>query len=87
MTDRVRKGDEMARGWYTKITLAGLLAGVLFACSSCVYIHDGDMGRARYEREVPLAAPLTAGSSFSADIGDGKGRIGLRTHDGSITIR
>ena len=61
----------MARGSYTKITRAGLLVGVLFACSSCVYVHTGDMARSRHEREVPLAAPLTAGSSFSADTGDG----------------
>ena len=71
MTCRVRKGDEMTRGSYTKITLVGLLAGALFACSSCVYIHTGDMAKSRFEREVPLAAPLAAGSSFSADTGDG----------------
>jgi hypothetical protein len=77
----------MKRGSYTRIALAGLLGLMLFTCSSCVYVHTGDMAMSRHEREVPLTAPLTAGSSFSAETGDGKGRIGLRTHDGSITVR
>jgi len=61
----------MKRGLYTRITLAGLLGLTLFACSSCVYVHTGGMDTPRHERELQLAAPLTAGSSFSAETGDG----------------
>lgn len=78
----------MARGSYTKITLVGLLAGALFACSSCVYVHAGDMAKSRYEREVPLAAPLTAGSSFSADTGDGSIRVrGVETSECKVQAK
>ncbi len=78
----------MARGSYTRITRAGLLVGVLFTCSSCVYVHTGDMARSRYEREVPLAAPLTAGSSFSADTGDGSIRVrGVETSECKVQAK
>jgi hypothetical protein len=66
------------------MALAGLLVLTLWAANSCVYVHTSDgttwhfggSDKAKYEREVPLAAPLAAGSTFSAD-----------TPDGSITVR
>jgi len=73
----------MARLRNTTIALAGLLALVLLATNSCVYIETGDGtswhfggNTVKHEREVPLTAPLKAGSSFAAE-----------TRDGSITVR
>ena len=65
----------MTRGAYTRVAWAGSLVLVLFVCSSCVIISTGDGAKAKYEKEVELSAPLTAGSSFAAD-----------TRDGSIAI-
>ena len=53
-----------------KAAWVGLLAWVLFSCSSCIYIEDGHT-MARYEKEVSLSAPLEPGSSFSVEIDDG----------------
>jgi hypothetical protein len=61
----------MATGPYVRIALAGSLVLMLFVCSSCVIIHTGDLAMAKCEKEVELAAPLPAGSSFSAETGDG----------------
>ena len=60
----------MRKGLHTKAAWVGLLAWVLFSCSSCIYIEGGHT-MARYEKEVPLSAPLEPGSSFSVEIDDG----------------
>jgi DUF4097 and DUF4098 domain-containing protein YvlB len=84
----------MARRLNTRIALAGLSAVLLFACNSCIYIEAGDTGwhgrgdMVRHEREVPLAAPLTAGSSFSAETGDGSITVrGLETSDCTVVAK
>jgi hypothetical protein len=65
---------------------AGVLALTLFLCTSCVYIHTD--GSARYERETELSAPLTAGSSFRADTGDGSIRVeGMQTPECRVHAR
>lgn len=61
----------MTRGLGTRIALTGLLVAVLLVCGSCVYVHMGNAGMPRHERQVELSAPLTAGASFSAETGDG----------------
>ena len=65
---RKTKGEEMTTGSYTRIALAGLLVSALFLCNSCVVIDVGDSAKAKCEKEVELAAPLAAGSSFSAGV-------------------
>lgn len=68
----------MKKGIATRISLACLLALILFLASSCVYVHgcDGSWSRlVKYERQVELSAALAPGSSLSA-----------RTNDGSIHI-
>jgi len=65
----------MRRGFQPATLLIGLAALILSSSSSCVYYIGGCGTMARYERELPLSAPLGAGSSFSA-----------QTRDGSITI-
>ncbi len=68
----------MTKGLFAKVASAGVLTSLLFLCGSCIYIHSD--GRARYEKEVQLAAPLAAGSSFSAHTGDGSIRVeGIET--------
>jgi hypothetical protein len=59
----------MTRGRFTRVISAGVLISILCWCSSCIVISI-DSG-VRYEREVELAAPLAAGSSFAAETGDG----------------
>lgn len=60
----------MDKGLYARIALAGLVTLTTFLTTSCIYIGSyGDM--ARYEKEVPLSAPLQPGSSFSAVTNDG----------------
>ena len=82
MTSMQWKGEEMTRGWYTKVTFAGSLVLVLLACTSCIVINAGDWDGARYEKEVELSAPLAAGSSFSAETGDGSIKVqGIETSD------
>jgi hypothetical protein len=63
------------RTWLLARILSGcLLTLTLLLGGSCIYIGDiGEM--ARCEREVPLSAPLSPGSSFAA-----------QTSDGSITV-
>lgn len=57
-----------------RIVPAGLLAAVPLLVTSCIHI-EGCGPMARYEKQVPLSAPLEPGSSFSA-----------QTRDGSITV-
>ena len=60
----------MDKGLYARIALAGVLTLTAFLNISCIYI--GNCGEtARCEKEVPLSAPLQAGSSFSANTADG----------------
>ncbi len=59
----------MTRQRFTRIIAVGVLASILFVCSSCIYVHTD--GSARYEKETELSAPLAAGSSFLADTDDG----------------
>jgi hypothetical protein len=57
-----------------RVSLGCLLAFALLLSSSCIYI--GDVGeKERFEKQVPLSAPLSPGSSFAA-----------RTSDGSIVV-
>jgi hypothetical protein len=79
-----------------KTPLLGMLTLTLLGCTSCIYVEGCDV-TAKYQKEVPLSAPLEPGSSFAADTGDGsitlegtqtsECRLYLRTSDGSITIR
>jgi hypothetical protein len=75
------KGKIMKTRLCKKISLGWLLALTAFLGSSCIYIGDyGEM--ARFEKEVPLSAPMQPGSSFSAETGDGSIRIdGLETSE------
>lgn len=65
----------MNKGLYARIALGGLVTLTAFLSTSCIYIGN-HVEMARYEKEVPLSAPLPPGLSFSAVTGDG-----------SITIR
>jgi hypothetical protein len=68
------KGKEMGNRHRRKVVPACLLAVIPFLVTSCIYF-EGCGPRARYEKQVPLSAPLEPGSSFSA-----------QTRDGSITV-
>jgi DUF4097 and DUF4098 domain-containing protein YvlB len=57
------------------MALACLLPVTAFLSTSCLYIGEHGDERVRFEKEVPLSAPLQPGSSFSA-----------ATPDGSITV-
>jgi len=88
MTCMSRKGEEMTRGLYTRVALAGWLVLVLLVCDSCIVIDAGDTDRARYERKVELAAPLSEGSSFSAETGDGSITVhGVETTECKVQAR
>ncbi len=65
----------MRRGLRPATLLTGVAALALSLNSSCVVYVGGVGMMARYERELPLSAPLEAGSSFAAE-----------TRDGSITV-
>jgi len=78
----------MTRGSHTKVALAGLLAVLLFACTSCIVIDASDWNGVRYEKEVELSAPLAAGSSFSAETRDGSLKIeGIETSDCRVVAK
>ncbi len=78
----------MTRELYTRVALAGSLALVSFACTSCIVIHAGDWDGVRYEREVELSAPMAAGSSFSAETRDGSIKIqGVETSDCKVLAK
>lgn len=84
----LRKGEEMTRGRYTEVAMAGSLALALFVCSSCIVIHTGDWDGPRYERDVELAAPLAPGSSLSAETRDGSITVqGLETSDCKVLAK
>lgn len=71
---RKGKGKEMGNRHRRKVVPAFLLALIPFLVTSCIYL-EGCGPRARYEKQVPLSAPLEPSSSFSAE-----------TRDGSITV-
>lgn len=79
----------MKKGFTTRISLACLLALILFLASSCVYVHgcDGSWSRlVKYERQVELSAALAPGSSLSARTSDGSIRIeGAATDECRLT--
>jgi DUF4097 and DUF4098 domain-containing protein YvlB len=78
----------MAKGRGKRIAWAGLPAAALFVCSSCIIVHSGNTITARHEREVELAAPLAAGSSFSAETGDGSIKIrGVETGECAVLAK
>jgi hypothetical protein len=82
MTRMEWKGEEMTRRSYTRIAWTALLAAMVPVCTSCVIIHSGDWDGARYEKEVELSAPLSAGSSFAAETRDGSIRVeGVEAND------
>jgi DUF4097 and DUF4098 domain-containing protein YvlB len=82
------KGEKMTRGPYSRVTFAGFLVLVLFACTSCIIINAGDWNGARYEKEVDLSAPLATGSSFSAETRDGSINVqGVETDDCKVLAK
>jgi hypothetical protein len=63
-----------------RILLGCLLAVTMLLSNSCIYIgHLGEMDR--FEREVSLSAPLSSGSSFAAQTGDGSITVAGRATD------
>jgi len=64
----------MENGLLKKVSLGSLLCLLIVAAGCCFNIGSCAM-RAKYERTVQLSAPLSPGSSFTA-----------QTHNGSITI-
>jgi hypothetical protein len=88
MTCMEWKGEEMTRGLYTGIALGAAMACLLLVCTSCIIIHTGDWGGARYEKELELSAPLAAGSSFAAETRDGSIKVeGVETNDGTVLAK
>jgi hypothetical protein len=83
------KGKTMKKGITTRISLACLLALILFLASSCVYVHgcDGSWSRlVKYERQVELSAGMAPGSSLSAQTRDGSIQIeGIETNECRLT--
>ncbi len=77
----------MDKGLYARIALVCLLTLTTFVTTSCIYIGShSDM--ARYEKEVPLSAPLQPGSSFSAVTSDGSIVVnGLDTAECKVLAR
>jgi DUF4097 and DUF4098 domain-containing protein YvlB len=65
----------MNRRLHAQTALACLLTLTACLTTSCIVISDYSE-RVRYEKDVPLLAPLQPGSSFSAS-----------TDDGSVTVR
>jgi len=63
----------MNNGLYARIALACLFPITTFLTASCIYIGDVDgwSDRVRFEKQVPLSAPLQPGASFSAVTSDG----------------
>lgn len=64
----------MENGFLKKVSLGSLLCLLIVAAGCCINIGSCAM-RAKYERTVQLSAPLSPGSSFTA-----------QTYNGSITI-
>jgi len=64
----------MENGLLKKVSLGSFLCLLIVAAGCCINIGSCAM-RAKYERTVQLSAPLSPGSSFTA-----------QTHNGSITI-
>ena len=67
----------MRINFLTKILPVGLLGLFILTTGGCIYIDAGGFwgAQVKYERTVPLSAPLAPGSKFTA-----------QTHNGSIAV-
>jgi len=77
----------MNKGLYARTALVCLFPVTAFLSTSCIVIGD-HVETARFEKEVPLSAPLQPGSSFSAVTNDGAIVVnGLDTSECKVLAR